>query len=223
MTGATTSAFGRTAGTIVAIVVAAAMLVGGYVGWGWYKRANAAVQDKTIVTADSLQKAMQSVQKTADARQATLTDSLSRLVTAADVQRNSAQIAHVWEMNTLKAQKAEADSALGAALAMAHTAADTAAAEAKVPSLSLDSAMALLSVQHAADSGATAIQLFATRTCNATLEACRTGRARADSIAGFWQTKYNASAKKVLPKWQSITIEVVKDVGIALVTRAIVK
>lgn len=219
MSGAATGGFGRTFGSIAALLVAVALAVGGYVGWGWYRRTVAAAQDRTIVTADSLQRAVQATQRAGDAEQAALRDSLATAVSAATRSQRSAQQQYADAIAQLRAQQREADSLR----AIAHTPQDSVAAESRARPPSLDSTFALLARQHAADSGATAIQATATTACTVSLRSCADGRVRADSIAGFWETKYRAEAKKTPPKWQRVSVEAAKAIGVALLTKLILK
>jgi hypothetical protein len=215
----TTGGFGRTFGSIAAIVAAVALAVGGYFAFMWVRKAKDSAADKTIVTADSLQRTIEAVQRVADLVLAKERDSLTRLVVNANTRTVSAQQLAGATRLQLEAQRSRADSAE----ASAKNAPDSAAAAELARPPSLDSMIGILAAQHAADSGATAAQAHATSSCQVSLTGCALGRARADSIAGFWQTKYNAEKKKIVPKWQSITISVLEALGVAVATKLILK
>lgn len=222
------SGFRQTLGTIVAIVLVIVLTVGGIAAVRWYQRQNQALGDARQVVADSMIAVLRRGQAELDRRRTAERDSLRRAIAAAEASARAAEGRAGDVRAALAAQRARADS-LQAAADSARTIGDTATAAAKgaaaaaAGSISLDSAMALVIRQHAADSTATADQASATARCVDTMRSCELGRIRADSLAAQWQEKYELERAKERPRWQRWSIEIGKAVAIAWVTRAIVK
>lgn len=215
-------------GTIAAIVVAVVLGVGGYEAYQWYKRDQAVLSDARQVVADSAIAVLRKAQDAADARRKAEKDSLVQEVAAAKASAAMADGAHAGTLEQLEAQRRRADS-LQAAADSARAKGDTAGASAKgaeaaqAAVISLDSAIALVTTQHAKDAKATNDANAGLKRCTDLLSDCERGRIRADSIADWYKDKYDVEHAKERPRWERWSIEIGKAVAIAMLTRAIVK
>lgn len=218
MPSETTGGFGRTFGSIAAIITIAALGVGLYFGWGWVQKSNTNVQNAKQHSADSTRVHLDSLKQ----------EQLVALVAAnANSARRAADATARVAIATQSANSAKAELAIAQHVAdslrdAARTAADSAAAS-TASTVPLTRATELVARQWFVDSSAIAGKDSVIQSVRVERDTARAEVKTEEAIAKTWQDKFLAEKRKTPPKWQSVTVKVAEALGIALVTHLVFK
>lgn len=214
----TTGGFGRTFGSIVALVVAVGLLAGAYFGWGWYQKANTTVQTARQHVADSTRVHLDSV-RTAQ-MVALVQANANSAHRAADANARAATAAQ--SATSARAELALAQRTADSLTRAARTAADSVAASI-AGTVTLSHADTLVARQWSTDSSAIAGKDSVIVAVKVERDTAQAEAKTEAAIAKTWQDKFTAEKKKTPPKWETITVRVGEAVGIALLTHLLFK